>query len=643
MGVDANLGRASVAIRATLEKLDGDLDQARGKVDSAVSRMVASAGANFQKLGTVALGGISAATMAVVGLGAALAKITIDAAPVEGIAAAFDGLAKSAGVGTDEMLAAMERGSSGMISQRDLMTSFNKAANLVSVDFAQQLPDAMQYLGKVAASTGQDMGFLLDSLVVGVGRVSPMILDNLGIQVSLAEATDRAAQMYGVEAEQLTKAQQQAGMMSVTLEKLAANTASMPDVTETAAAKMAQFKATIQNTKDQIGTEFLPILSTVMGTLGDLAMTILPPMIDGLGNLAAFLEPVIEAFGRFLERIAGGTDPLTSFKVLLLDLLPPDLFFKVLEIVEGIEAFVANVREVLDPIMTWIGENVKLQDVLVVLGAAVLSVILPALGSLIAGIAPVIAVFVLGVAIVAALRAAWESDFLGIRTALESAWAAILPVIETLWAWLQEKVPAAIETLRGFWENTLLPALNTVWAFIETNIIPLMEALGELLTTVVGVAVEALAGIWENVLLPALKTAGTWIKDTLGPILESFREWLDKVTGGAEGISSAFEKVIGWVQNLTEKLKDIKLPDWMTPGSPTPLEIGLLGIGKAMRDVSAMRLPTLSYEFERLYEPALGDGTVGNNGQSQVIIYGLTLEGVQDASGLLSQLQALAV
>jgi hypothetical protein len=77
---------------------------------------------------------------------------------------------------------------------------------------------------------------MLDSLVVGVGRLSPMILDNLGIQVSLADATERAAQMYGVEADALDKGQVQAGMMNVVLEKLAANTASMPDVADSAAA-----------------------------------------------------------------------------------------------------------------------------------------------------------------------------------------------------------------------------------------------------------------------------------------------------------------------------------------------------------------------------------------------------------------------
>ena len=116
MAIDTTLGRANVAIRGTLDKLDGDLSDARGKVDGAISRIVTGAGKNFKALGTAALGGIGVATGAVTGLGAALGKITLDAAPVEGVSDAFSGLAESAGRGTDEMLSALKRGSAGMVA-----------------------------------------------------------------------------------------------------------------------------------------------------------------------------------------------------------------------------------------------------------------------------------------------------------------------------------------------------------------------------------------------------------------------------------------------------------------------------------------------------------------------------------------------
>lgn len=529
MGVDASLGRANVAIRATLEKLDSDLGDARGKVDSAISKIVAGAGKNFQALGTAALGGIGVATGAVTGLGAALAKITVDAAPVEGVSQAFDGLAESSGRGADEMLAALKKGSAGMISNRDLMMSFNQAAQLVSTDFAVQLPDAMQYLGKVAAATGQDMGYMLDSLVKGVGRVSPMILDNLGIQVNLTEAcaewaktsgraatvtTDnsvamaalgeklqfaereyalmadkqqaaaeagkdvgainlqmdkKAAQIaaYRTELEKLesthgttaedfdaliesmTKAEQQEAVMAMTMKKLAENTAAMPDVTETAAAKMAQFKATIQDTKDQVGMAFLPVLNHLMGTVGDLAEKVLPPLT---GFIETTLVPAFEKgawfVNAFVYGLTTGEGPLQAFKGALQEIVPDEISDKIQEVWLQLQNLWATIQPYIEQAAAWIGQNVELQDVLIALGAAIAAVVLPALWSIITAAAPVIAVFIAAVAIVVALRKAWESDFLGLRT-------FVLDTLEKITAWWAEHGDAIMAKAREIWETAV--------------------------------------------------------------------------------------------------------------------------------------------------------------------------------------------
>ena len=894
MAVDAKLGRASVAIRGTLDKLDGDLSSARKKVDGAVGRMVGSAGRAFQGLGKVALGGIGVATGAVVGLGAALGKIAIDAAPVEGLSAAFEGLAESAGYGEDEMLAALKRGSAGMVANRNLMATFNEAAQLVSKDFAVQLPDAMQYLSKVSGATSQDMGFLLDSLVKGVGRLSPMILDNLGIQVSLAEATDRAATMFGVEADALDKSQIQAGMMNVVLEKLAENTAAMPDVTDTAAAKMARLKATFQDTKDDIGMAFLPVLGQVMDWIGKLAEQVLPkimPVIEDLGqafmgvanllegdfgsafdnlvdllgeDLAETIVVAAEAISGFLGSLRSGDEPMAAFSTLITGLFPPETAEKIMAIVDGVTQFAQKVAEFLAPIGEWIAENVQLQDILLVIGAAIAKVVLPALISILSPILGIIAIFAILVAAVAAVRTAWETDWGGIRTALTEFWENTgKPALEALWTWLQVSIPAAIETARSFWENTLKPALEKVWAFIQESVIPaigdlvdwlqvsipaaietakafwentlkpalekvwvfiqesvipaigdlvdwlqvsipaaietaktfwentlkpalekvwafiqesvipaigdlvawlqvsipaaietaksfwentlkpalekvwafiqdnvipiieevvtwletniplaienarkaweeilkpalemvwefiqedvfpLIEALVDFFNAAFTLAITALAGLWENVLQPALEDVWEFISDSLQPIFEDLEkfwsetlqpaiediaeaigttlktawedftkvvEWaqihiLDPMKKVFDGIATAIGDVVEFIKDLTEKIKNIELPDWLTPGSPTPFELGLRGIGDAMRTLSRAELPKLSAELRQVHEveaitrPEAEPGIGGR----QIVIYGLTLEGVQDAEGLLGELQALAI
>jgi phage-related protein len=727
LAVNADLGRANVAVRATLDQLDKDLSGARNKCDGVLGKVSAGIGKNFLNIGKLAVGGLTAATGAATGLGLALGKIAIDAAPVEGLSQAFDGLAESAGYGADELLDALQRGSSGMVSSRDLMLSFNQAASLVSTDFATQLPEAMQYLSKVSASTGTDMGFLLDSLVKGVGRLSPMILDNLAIQVSLAEATDRAAEMFGLEADELDKAQIQAGMMSVTLEKLAANTEAMPDVSDTAAAKMAQFKATMQDTKDEIGMALLPILSTLLTTFSNLAERILPPLVSFIEDtLAPALEKVVGFIDSFVAALMAGQDPITALQGSLADMG----LDQIAELVGSVTAKVQELWTTIEPYVQaaveWIAQHVELKDVLIALGATIAAVILPALAAILAPVLGLIATFAGLVAAVTAIRTAWETDWGGIRTTLTEFWENTgKPTLEALWEWLQVNIPIAIETLKTFWEetlkpalevvwafitdslipamgevvtwlaenipvaieaakefweNTLQPALEVVWAFITENVIPAMEtivlwlgenipvavqaladlwentlkpaleivwefvenslfplfsALWELLDVSLSTALTALAGLWENILKPALDTVWAFLDQNVNPTLEDLKDVFDSIAG-------AVETVIGWIKSLTDSLRNIKLPDWLTPGSASPWETALWGISDAMHSLARAEMPALSLELRQLYDPEMSNGTTATLGGQQIVIYGLTIEGVsvQDALGELQGLAA---
>ena len=66
------LGTAQIPIRATLDKLDGDLEQARKKVESSLGGTLASIGNKVADIGkAVVIGGAVAAAAAVAGIGVA--------------------------------------------------------------------------------------------------------------------------------------------------------------------------------------------------------------------------------------------------------------------------------------------------------------------------------------------------------------------------------------------------------------------------------------------------------------------------------------------------------------------------------------------------------------------------------------------
>jgi hypothetical protein len=517
VGVDANLGRASVAIRATLDKLDGDLSRAHGTVGSAMGKMTRLAGKGFALMGTAAVAGIGVATAATAGLAATLGKLAIDAAPVEGIASAFDGLAESAGYGSDKMLKALQRGSAGMVSQRDLMLSFNKAAQLVSTDFATQLPEAMGYLSKVSASTGQNMDYLMNSLVTGIGRVSPMILDNLGIQVSLADATKRAAQMYGVQEDALTKAQQQAGLMAVVMERLEANTAAMPDTTETAAAKMAQLRARVQDVKDEIGLAFLPTLNVLLGVVGDLSDRFLPPLLGIIEELGPKIAAGAEAVAEFVGALLDGESPIEAFKDLLGAIFPAIADMDWLQLGRDV--------------LAWIGEGVG-SGAKLAWGWANDNIVSPIVSFITETDWKQVAIDVLtkigeGLATGYETVKGWVSEH--IVTPMVSF------VTETDWG----EVATGILTKIG---EGLAMGYETVRTWVVDHIVtPISTFITETDWSTVGQSILAKLGeIWEGI--------GTWVSEKLGGLLGTLTGGGEApAEGGGGGLLGILDKITGFV------------------------------------------------------------------------------------------------
>lgn len=204
---------------------------------------------------------------------------------------------------------------------------------------------------------------------------------------------------------------------------------------------------------------------------------------------------------------------------------------------------------------------------------------------------------------------------------LSDFWENVLqPAIEAVWSWmsttlipflqdtvipfLQDKIPKAIDLLREYWEEILLPVITRVWEFLSEDMMPIWEALEEFLSVTFTLALTALQGIWENVLLPALTTVYEFIRDNIGPIMEWFKtEVVEPLTGAFDSLGGVIDTVAGWIGTLTDSLKNVKLPDWMTPGSPTPWEIGLRGVADVLSEINETSLPKFKRELTDTVAP----------------------------------------
>jgi phage-related protein len=179
------------------------------------------------------------------------------------------------------------------------------------------------------------------------------------------------------------------------------------------------------------------------------------------------------------------------------------------------------------------------------------------------------------------------------------------------------------------WNQVLLPAIRSVWEFLSTNVFPLFQALADFLGAVFGLQMRVLAGLWQNIFLPALQTVwsfiqanilpifqavGNYIANTLQPIFGSVASFLSsRVVPAFSGISNAVQTVIKWLKDMANALNNLKLPGWLTPGSPTPWENGLRGVVSAMKQLN-QQIPDLESNLQ--LSAAGAPGLAGTSGGS---------------------------
>ncbi len=209
---------------------------------------------------------------------------------------------------------------------------------------------------------------------------------------------------------------------------------------------------------------------------------------------------------------------------------------------------------------------------------------------------------VIGGVLAAAVNALTQY-WLGVWQAIQAFWQWASTV---LWPWLlifagflTQVVGNAVKVLAWIWKNILWPTIQFWWAWMTKVVIPLLKALAKLARAVVGLALRILAGIWQNVLWPAIQKVVEYIAEKLEPVWkrivdfvrEQFIPWLESLKETFDRVIGIVQKVIDWINRLADAIANLRLPSWLTPGSPTPFEIGLWGIYDALRKVGRVAMP----------------------------------------------------
>ena len=153
----------------------------------------------------------------------------------EGIRIAFER------IGRGDLLDGLRQATHGTITDLELM----KAAVRFD-DFKlplDQLGTMLAFAQQKAKDTGQSFDYMVDSIVTGLGRQSPKILDNLGLSITeIHQKTKETGDMTKAVGEIIREQMSKAG-----------------DYVETAADRAAQANVSLQNKMEELGRKFAPV------------------------------------------------------------------------------------------------------------------------------------------------------------------------------------------------------------------------------------------------------------------------------------------------------------------------------------------------------------------------------------------------
>ena len=219
-----------------------------------------------------------------------------DGAHLEQVRVAFDNMAKAVGQDSDELLSRLRAASRGTLAEVELVAAASKAA-LFKLPL-DQLDKLMEIARASAIATGQSVQFMFDSIVTGIARGSPMILDNLGITIKIEEATKKYAESIGKAADELTAAERSTAIYYATVEagedvlnRVGAANEKLSD-----AERIAQAEAAWKNLTTELKTGLVPILVA--------AAEAIKPLLDwineqlGTVNLKQKIAGMSEGFAR---------------------------------------------------------------------------------------------------------------------------------------------------------------------------------------------------------------------------------------------------------------------------------------------------------------------------------------------------------
>jgi len=307
----------------SLDEQGARIDEFAARANQSLEKAGKGAGgfADILKTGIGTAAGFLAAR-ALPAMGRAISDAVNRTSEVASLQTGFKNLTAAQGLNADVMITKLRPAMRGLISDQDLMQSTNTALTLGIVQSEDQWANLSGAALKLGRAVGITATHALESLSIGLGRQSKLVLDNLGVIVDAEGAYARYAAKLGKAASELSEAEKKQAFLEEATKKIieTANRAGEAQLTLgdyvqrgtvmlsnwtdkvlTGINESPRFNSALQtmaglfSDNEGFGDDFADVLVEIAESGADAALVI-ARIIDKLAGLEEKL-PVLKAFG----------------------------------------------------------------------------------------------------------------------------------------------------------------------------------------------------------------------------------------------------------------------------------------------------------------------------------------------------------
>lgn len=184
----------------------------------------------------------------------------------ETIGTAYEGATRRARLGADSLLDSLKAASRGTVSDTELMASANKAMALGVGQNVGQIGDLLAIARQKGKDFGESTQQAFEDITIGLGRLSPRILDNLGIILDEKQIYDDYAKSIGVATGKLSDQEKRQALVNDLIKNNSDLIGKNAQAQLDAADKAAQATARQQTAETRLGQALLPVKTAYQET-----------------------------------------------------------------------------------------------------------------------------------------------------------------------------------------------------------------------------------------------------------------------------------------------------------------------------------------------------------------------------------------